>query len=118
MKNQPTNQSNEGIELLYTKDCQAWPTTLVNLKKALAELKVTDKPKIIKINTIIEAQLYNFFASPAIHINGQDIDPTARRSHKRGLGYGRPYFYNKSSHPYPSVEQIKSALQKLYFDKV
>ncbi|MFZ5391132.1 MAG: DF family (seleno)protein [Patescibacteria group bacterium] len=117
MIKQPNHQPNEGLELLYTKDCKAWSQTLANIKQALQELNLTEEIKTVLINTLIEAKQYNFFASPTVHINGQDIDPAARRSRKIGLGYGRPYFYNQASHSHPSVEQIIKALQELYFGK-
>ncbi len=62
-----------------------------------------------------QAYTYNFFSSPTIHINGQDIDPQARRTSKRGLGTNRPYFYQDRSWAFPSAEMIRKAIKDLYF---
>lgn len=105
---------NEGIELLYTANCLGWQEALINLQQALRELKIKDKPKLIKLETIEQARLYNFFASPTIHIDGVDIDPQARRISRRGLGYGRPYWHQHQARLAPSVEMIKTGLQELY----
>ncbi len=106
---------NEGIELLYTRDCQVWPQAMANLKTALAAMGINEEPKLVTIDTLDQAIIYNFFASPTIHIDGVDIDPHARRISKRGLGTGRPYFENKHSSDVPSVNLIKRALQELYY---
>lgn len=105
---------NEGLELLYTADCRHWPEALTNLRQALRELKITDEPKLIKLETMEQARAYNFFASPTIHVNGTDIDRQSRRSGKRGLGYGRPYRYKKQTYLAPPVEFIKQGLEELY----
>ncbi len=111
------NAPNEGIELLYTKDCPAWSETLANLKIALEDLKLNEEPQLIIMDTIEQAEEYNFFASPTIHINGVDVDPHARRTHKIGLGMGRPYFAQGRALAAPPVEMIKTALQELYFEE-
>lgn len=111
------NAPNEGIELLYTRDCQAWTETLANLKTALTELDIKEEPQLILLDTIEQAEEYNFFASPTIHIHGIDADPHARRTHKIGLGTGRPYFAHGQALAAPSVDMIKAAIQELYFEE-
>lgn len=112
--NNNLNLPNEGIELLYTRDCLAWPEAYQNLKMALAELGINDEPKLIIIDTMEQAALYHFFASPTIHIDGVDADPHARRITKLGLGTARPYFENGRSYSAPTVTMIKKALLELY----
>ncbi len=106
---------NEGIELLYVRDCKAWQEALANLKQAMEELGLAEEPKAIPLDTMDQAHEYGFFASPTIHVDGIDIDPHARRTGKRGLGIGRPYFENGRSNAAPSVAALKRALQELYF---
>ncbi len=105
---------NEGIELLYVRECQHWQQTLLNLQNALAELKLEAEIKIIPIDTIEQAVIYNFFSSPTIHIDGQDIDNRVSRISKRGLGKDRPYFFGGRSWPVPPHGMIIEALQRLY----
>ncbi|MFA4937094.1 MAG: hypothetical protein WC575_02265 [Patescibacteria group bacterium] len=106
---------NEGIELLYTRECHNWQQTLQNLKQALEMEKVKEQPKIIIMDTMEQVYAYNFFGSPTIHINGQDVDPRVRRTGKRGLGTDRPYFYQRRSWAFPSVEMIRKAIKELYY---
>src|SRR3989344_8442947 len=108
------NEPNEGIELLYTRDCRAWPEALQTLKAALAEVGLADEPQLIVIDTPEQAATYNFFASPTVHIHGQDADQMARRISRRGLGTGRPYFWGGRSLTAPSVAMLKRALLELY----
>lgn len=104
---------NEGIELLHTPECGAWPEAEANLKAALAELNLDDEVNIVTLYTLDEAREYNFFASPTIHVNGVDVEPQVRRSHKRGLGMDRPYFWNGTSYQAPPVEFLKKYLAEL-----
>lgn len=108
-------EPNEGIEFLYTRDCQTWPEALSNLKVALKELGIANEPNIIAVDTPEQAEDYNFFASPTVHIDGVDADPHARRISKHGLGTGRPYFVNGRSYAAPPVELLIAALKELYY---
>ncbi|HBV33319.1 TPA: hypothetical protein DIC39_01260 [Patescibacteria group bacterium] len=105
---------NEGIELLYTRDCDAWPEAKANLRAALDNLNIKAVISEVIMDTMDQAYIYNFFASPTIHINGVDVDPKGRRTSKRGLGKDRPYFYQGRAWPVPSVEMIAAALKELY----
>lgn len=111
-------QPNEGVELLYTRDCRSWPEALENLKKALQELDLPDEPRLVPIDTLDQARAYNFFASPTIHANGVDIDPKARRVKRRGLGIERPYLTNGRAYAVPPVELIKAGLTELLVDGI
>jgi hypothetical protein len=110
-------EPNEGIELLYTRDCPAWPQALDNLEQAMQELDIQETPHAIPVDTMDQANEYGFFASPTVHIDGVDIDPHARRTSKRGLGVGRPYFSNGRSYSSPPVELLKQALEELYLNR-
>lgn len=108
------NTPKEGIELLYTRDCKHWPEALVNLKQALKKVGLDEEPTLIPVDTRDQAVQYNFFASPTIHVDGQDVDPHGRRTHKRGLGTERPYFYKGQVYGAPPVDMIVDALKELY----
>ncbi len=41
---------NEGIELLYTRECRNWQQTLINLRQALELEKISDEPKTVIIH--------------------------------------------------------------------
>lgn len=107
-------EPNEGVELLYTRDCEAWPAVLANLEKALKQLGIKEKPRLIAIDTIEQAELYNFFSSPTIHIDGVDLDPHFHHINKRGLGCDRPYFYAGKAWEVPPVEFMVDNLRKIY----
>lgn len=106
--------ANEGIELLYTRDCSHWENALVNLQEALKNLTINEEPKLVVMDTWEQALEYHFFASPTIHINGIEIDKQARRISKRGLGKDRPYFYQSRSWSAPPVGLIELAIKELY----
>jgi hypothetical protein len=114
MRREPSNELNEGIELLYTRDCRAWPEALANLRQALGKLELKEEPRLVPVDTIDQARAYNFFASPTIHVNGIDIDPKARRISRRGLGSGRPYFFAGKASSVPPTELIVEGLQELF----
>jgi len=84
----------------------------------LAQLGITDEPTLVVIDTQEQAEFYNFFASPTIHIHGLDADPLARRISRRGLGTNRPYFYGGKSHQAPPIAMLVSAIEELYYHKV
>lgn len=109
--------ANEGIELLYTRDCPNWPETLKNLKSAIKNLDLKEEPTLVAMDTRDQAYEYNFFASPTIHLDGQDVDPHGRRTHKRGLGTGRPYFYKGQTYSVPPVDMIIEAFNDIYLTK-
>lgn len=110
----PTAEPNEGIELLYTRDCKAWPEALTNLRAALSELGIREEPRLIPIDTLEQAEIHGFFASPTIHLQGVDVDPKARRVTRRSLGVARPYFHQGRATASPPVDLIKQGLQELY----
>lgn len=105
---------NEGIELLYTRDCAAWREALQNLEAVCAELGIDEPPRLVAIDTLDQARLYNFFASPTIHVHGVDIDPGARRVSRRAVGAGRPYFSGGRAWPAPPRELIRTGLSELW----
>lgn len=105
---------NEGIELLYTRDCPHWPVALQNLQQALRAVGINEEPQCVTIDTMEQAEQYNFFASPTIHVRGQDIDQRARRISRRGLGHGRPYFDQGHAVGVPPLALIVAGLKELY----
>ncbi len=109
------HQPNEGIELLYVRECQYWQQALLDLKAVLASLQIKTEIAVIPIDTLEQAIIYNFFSSPTIHIDGQDIDKFATRISKRGLGKDRPYFFAGQIWSTPPPVMIKEALQQTYF---
>ncbi len=109
-----TYEPNEGIEFLYTRDCMAWAAALQNLQTALTQLGINDEPRVMVIDTLGQANEYNFFASPTIHIHGADVDRRARRINRRGVGHSRPYFWQGKNYTVPPVELIVVGLEELY----
>ncbi|MBI5465892.1 MAG: hypothetical protein HY974_01230, partial [Candidatus Kerfeldbacteria bacterium] len=67
---------NQGLELLYTSDCSAWPQAQANLEEALRQTDLTKEPwRLVMVETLEQAYAYNYFDSPTIHIHGLDIEP-------------------------------------------
>lgn len=105
---------NEGIELLYTRDCKAWREALANLTAVMTELGIAEEPHAIPIDTLDQARAYNFFASPTIHVHGVDIDPRARRLKRRAVGSERPYLVGGRTLAAPPSELIRTGLSELW----
>jgi hypothetical protein len=55
--------------------------------------------------------LYRFFGSPTVQVNGEDVDPKAKMVTKYGMSSCRPYFWNGKSYDYPPKEMIMEALR-------
>lgn len=105
---------NEGVELLYTRDCTAWRETLERLEAVIGELGLGEPVRLVAIYTLDQAREYNFFASPTIHVHGVDIDPKGRRVRRRAVGCGRPYFWAGKTSAAPPPNLIRVGLTELW----
>ncbi len=109
----PTHEPNEGVELLYVRGCPYWEETLQNLAAAMTAAGSEGEVHVVPMDTLEQAETYGFFASPTVHVDGVDADPHARRTGKRGLGMGRPYFWQGEVYAAPPVAMITAALKEL-----
>lgn len=99
------------IRLLHTEACHAYHYAFDELEKALKEKGLPVKFEVILITSEKEAKEHKFFGSPAIQVNGEDVDPKAKMVTKYSVSSCRPYFWKGKSYDYPPKEMILEALK-------
>ena len=82
------------------------------LETALDEVRLPVKFIMIRIDKLADAKKMKFAGSPAIHIDGEDIDPKAREIKKFAVVACRPYYYEGKSYDWPPKSMIVDALKK------
>lgn len=98
------------IQLLHTLDCHAWRDALVVLEEALKEAQEEIKFEVTLVENNEQAQRFKFLGSPTILVDGQDVDPMAKKATNFAVVACRPYFYKNKTYDYPPREMILEAL--------
>ncbi len=101
-----------GIEFFYYADCPSHERALELLHEVMAEEDVDAPVKIIEVKTDDEARLYNFYGSPTIRVNGQDIAPMPEGIFEPSLTCRAYQRADGRISPLPPRELIVAALQK------
>jgi hypothetical protein len=99
------------IRLLHTPDCHAYHQALDELEAALREVDLPVRMEIVVITSEVQAKRYRFFGSPAIHIDGRDVDPLAANATQYHAQACRSYFWQGKSYDFPPKEMILRALK-------
>jgi hypothetical protein len=99
------------VRLLHTEACHAYHQAIDEIEKALKEKGLPVKFEVILITSQDQVDLYRFFGSPTVQVNGEDVDPKAKMVTKYGMSSCRPYFWNGKSYDYPPKEMIMEALR-------
>jgi hypothetical protein len=98
------------ITFLYFEDCPSHEPALARLRKVMAEEGVDSPIEIILVDNDDQAEALDFYGSPTIRVNGQDIDPPIE---ERPALTCRVYELTDGRiSPLPSREMIRSALHK------
>lgn len=100
------------IELFYTASCHAYRRAMDELETALDEVGLPVKFTMMRIDKLSEAKSMKFAGSPAIHVNGEDIDPKAKEIKNFAVVACRPYFWEGKSYDWPPKAMIIEALKK------
>lgn len=100
------------IEFLHTESCHVWQKALPLLEESVKELGLAEEIEVTTIRTQKDAETHKFSGSPAIKINGKDIDPLAEKITKYSPASCRPYFYRGKFYDYPPREMILEALKQ------
>ena len=66
------------IEVLYFEGCPNYPPAVALAKEVASELSVEAEIVGVEVNGHEDAERLRFFGSPTVHVDGVDIDPTAR----------------------------------------
>lgn len=99
------------IRLLHTEGCHAYHNAFDELEQALKEKGFPVQFEVILITSENEAKEHKFFGSPAIQVNGEDVDPKAKMVTKCGASSCRSYFWKGKSYDYPPKEMILEELK-------
>jgi hypothetical protein len=98
------------VELLYFVGC---PNALLACKELMSVLRAYGRPVVIqriKVRDQRHALELRFLGSPSLRVNGQDVEPQARRRNEFALAC-RTYRRDDQPRPAPSHEQIFRALE-------
>ena len=63
------------VEFFYWAECPSHERALAILREIMAEEKIEAPVEIIEVKSEAEAEHYQFYGSPTIHIDGRDIAP-------------------------------------------
>jgi hypothetical protein len=63
------------VEFFYWAECPSHERALAILLETMAEQKIQAPVEIIEVKSEVEAERYQFYGSPTIHIDGVDIAP-------------------------------------------
>jgi hypothetical protein len=98
----------KNIRLLYFEGCPNYKDALLIIKEACGELNIPEgKIKIIKVNSLQEADKYRFLGSPTVQVNGLDIEES--RTNDFPVFSCRLYPDNQNR-GYPSRSMVKRAI--------
>lgn len=61
------------IEFFYWEDCPSHERALALLREVMSEEGIDAPVEVIRVDSGDDAEHYNFFGSPTIHVNGKDI---------------------------------------------
>ena len=98
-------------ELYYFDGCPSYKQALENLKQALATEGLPQDVKLVRVADAEDAQVKQFIGSPTIRVDCMDVEGLQVDRQRYGFGC-RVYAADGKMTGWPSVEQIREALQK------
>jgi hypothetical protein len=100
------------IEFFYIEDCPSHERALEILREVLAEAHIQDPVEVTEVKNEQDAQQYQFYGSPTIRIDGQDIAPRPEGVPEPSLTCRAFQRADGRISPLPPRELIVAALQK------
>ena len=73
------------VKVLHTEGCPNTAPAIAVIEAAAAELTMSIELSDLVINTPEQARAHNFYGSPTVQVNGQDIEVAVRGSQAAGL---------------------------------
>lgn len=68
------------VRILYTEGCANTPQTVRRVQDVAQDLAIPIKVDKVLVTTQDQANELRFLGSPTVQVNGQDIDPAARKA--------------------------------------
>lgn len=100
------------VEFFYWADCPSHERALSLLREVMAEEAIQSPVEIIEIKTEAQAEQYQFYGSPTIHINGSDIAPLTEYSVQPSLTCRAYRRTDGRISPLPPRELISAAFRR------
>ncbi len=97
------------IEVFYIEGCPNHAPTVERVKAMLKDLGVAEEVVESAVNDPATASALRFLGSPTVHINGVDVEPSARTSNQFGF-MCRTYLNGLRQEDIPSRALIREAL--------
>ena len=98
-------------QLFYFDDCPCYQKALDNLNEALRSEGVAAQVQMMRVASEQNARAKRFIGSPAIRIDGMDIE--GPEAEEKGHGFAcRIYSQDGRSAGWPSVDAIRKALRR------
>jgi hypothetical protein len=95
------------VRVLYTEGCANTAPTIQRVQDVAREMGITIQVDQVLVTTQDQANVLRFLGSPTVQINGQDIDPAARKA----TAFGFPC-RNYGASGMPSIELVQAALRE------
>ena len=95
------------IEIYYMAGCPNRRITEKRLREVLKEVELAAEIREVRVDP--QFPVPGFLGSPTVHINGIDIEPSARTSHWSGVRF-RTYREGDQMNSAPSKQLIRQAL--------
>ena len=102
----------ENIKIVHYRECNFWQKTKADLEALLKKSGLKVPIEEIVVENDAQARQFNFFGSPQVMVNGEDIDPMAKRMTNFHASGCRLYFYNGKAADAPSPEMLEEVLRK------
>jgi hypothetical protein len=100
------------VEFFYWADCPSHERALALLREVMAEEAIQAPVEIVEVKTEAEAEHYQFYGSPTIHMNGSDIAPLTEYSMQPSLTCRAYRRADGRISPLPPRELIVAALRR------
>jgi hypothetical protein len=100
------------IEFFYWADCPSHERAYAILQEVMALEHIQAPVEIIEVKDEIEAERYQFYGSPTIHVDGVDIAPVLEESAQSALTCRAYQRIDGRISPLPPRELIAAALHR------
>ena len=97
------------VEVFYIDSCPNHQPTVDRVNEVLEEMGLTADVMDIRVADSGSAVATRFLGSPTVHVNGIDVEPSARTANQFGV-MCRTYLDESQRQGVPSTELIRQAL--------
>jgi hypothetical protein len=73
------------IRILYTEGCVNTPQTVQRVRDVAQDMGIAIEIAQVLVTTQDQADEHRFLGSPTVQVNGQDIEPAARKASSFGF---------------------------------